>query len=99
MTAATLLTGFVQINGTLSAAPNSLYWVQYFANPSGGSQGQTLLETATVSTDASGVVVLNQVVVQGSIVAGDLITATATLFIGGQPAQTSAFSAGIPVTV
>ena len=97
LAAAALNTGFVQITGSLTASPNSIYWVQYFVSPAGEDEGQTFLETATVVTDASGIATLNQVVVQGAIVAGDVITATATLLQGGAPKNTSAFSSWVTV--
>lgn len=81
----------IQISGTLTAAPNTTYTVELFASPSGSSgQGQTLVTTLSVLTNAIGV---GTFVAKSAfnINAGNTFTATAT-----NPADnTSAFSAAI----
>ena len=69
------------IVGTLNSAPNATFTLQFFdnptADPSGYGQGQTLLGTTTVTTDANGDASFraNSTV---SVSAGDAISATAT---------------------
>ncbi len=71
----------VGVKGTLSAAPSTAYTIQFFAgtvaDPSGHGQGQYLLQTITVTTDASGNAAFTQyfpVIPPGA----QFITATAT---------------------
>ena len=67
--------------GTLNSGANSTFTLQFFANPtadpSGYGQGQTLLGTTTVTTDANGDASF-QVVFPVPIPAGDAVSATAT---------------------
>jgi titin len=84
------------VQGVLQAAANTTYTVQLFSNPSDGSgaaEGQTLLGTFTVTTDASGFASFS-LTVTTSVPEGELITATAT--DGGN--NTSAFSGPVVVT-
>jgi len=73
--------GNTAVEGYFSGAPNSAYTVQFFTNavpdPSGAGQGQTLLGTRTVTTDASG---LGRIAVSlpGTIAFGQSLSATAT---------------------
>ena len=69
------------VAGTLNSAANTTFTLQFFANPtadpSGYGQGQTLLGTTTVTTDANGNASF-QAVFQVPIVAGEAVSATAT---------------------
>jgi hypothetical protein len=71
----------LDVSGTLSSCPNSTFHVEVFvtptADPSGFGQGQALLGTADVTTDASGAASWN--VTNSSVPwAGAQISATAT---------------------
>lgn len=100
LTFATPSTGSDFLAGSINdpAAPNTTFTVQYFATPGarplpGFEQGQTLLYTAPVTTDAAGHATLGLRVPQG-IPAGEWFTATAT----DPQGNTSAFST-IPTSV
>jgi hypothetical protein len=69
------------ISGSLNAAPNSAFIIQFFANPavdpSGFGQGQILIGSITVNTDASGNVSFTAVL--STVVSpGQVVSATAT---------------------
>jgi titin len=82
------------VQGMLHAAANTTYTVQLFSNPADApAQGETLLGTFTVRTDASGFASFT-LTVTTSVPEGDLITATAT--DGGN--NTSEFSGPVVVT-
>jgi hypothetical protein len=82
--------------GTLNAAPNTVFTLQFYsdpaADPSGHGQGQTLLKTVTVATDGNGNAAF-QVNVSPAASAGAVVTATATDPNG----NTSEFSADAAV--
>jgi titin len=84
------------IQGVLQSTPNTTFTVQLFADasadPSGLAEGQQLLGTVTVTTDASGFAAFT-VTVPEAVPAGQVITATAT----DADNNTSEFS--VPVTV
>jgi hypothetical protein len=85
------------VSGTLTAAPNTTYQIQFFADPSadpsGSGQGETFLVTEWVTTNASGVAAFS-VTIRPKVASGDVISATAT-----SPAEnTSAFSNDVTVT-
>jgi hypothetical protein len=85
------------VQGKLTAAPDTTYQLQFFANPtadpSGYGQGQTYLTTKTVTTNSTGVASFS-VTIKPVVAAGQVISATAT-----SPADnTSAFSADVTVT-
>lgn len=93
LTAAALLNATtIQITGTLTAAANTTYRIESFASSSNTlpGQGQTLLDSRTVTTDANGVAQFSFSVTLPAN-AGTSITATATDPIN----NTSAFSAPI----
>ncbi len=73
--------GSTIIIGTLNSAADSTYTIQFFdnptADPSGYGQGQTLIGTTTVTTDASGNASF-QASFSATVNAGDAISATAT---------------------
>jgi hypothetical protein len=88
--------GSTLVAGTLTAAPNTTYQVQFFsdpaADPSGSGQGETYLVTVTLTTNGSGVAAFS-VKVKPAVAVGDVISATAT-----SPLQnTSAFSTDVTV--
>jgi titin len=84
------------IQGVLQSTPNTTFTVQLFADPSadasGSAEGQQLLGTVTVTTDAFGFAAFT-VTVPDTVAAGQVITATAT----DASNNTSEFSA--PMTV
>ncbi len=89
------------IQGTLNAAANTSYTLQFFASPTqpplGLEQGQTPLYTATLTTDNTGKSIIAQQVPQ-VVPSGQWVTATATDPTG----NTSVFSAAakaVPVGV
>ena len=80
------------IGGTLNSVANTSFLVQFYSNAvataSGYGQGNTLLGSATVITDASGSATFNATVA-GSLSLGSLVSATATNLSTG---DTSEFS-------
>jgi len=83
-------TGTVVV-GTLTAAANTTYRLQFFSNPaadpSGFGQGETFLVNASVKTNGSGVATFS-VTIKPAVAVGEVISATAT-----SPAEnTSEFS-------
>ncbi len=78
--------------GSLSAAPDTIYQIQFFSNRHGSGQGKTFLATISVTTDSNGLATI-RFSPRTKFGAGLTITATAT-DPGG---NTSEFSA--PITV
>jgi hypothetical protein len=80
--------------GTLDDQPNTTYTIQFFGNPApdptGHGQGQVLLSTRTVTTDASGLASF-QFIVSGVPLGVTSVSATATDPTG----DTSEFSADV----
>jgi hypothetical protein len=101
--AAPLLTGaFVDgpntvIQGVLQSTPNTTFTVQLFADagidPSGLAEGQQLLGTVTVTTDAFGFAAFTATIPE-MVPAGQVVTATAT----DADNDTSEFSTPVTVT-
>jgi len=88
--------GLTNVQGSITAAPNTVYTVQFFSSPekdaSGFGQGQTLLYTARhATTDATGRLAFNGDLPVG-VASGLFVTATATDPSG----NTSAFSNALP---
>jgi parallel beta-helix repeat protein len=77
--------------GTLQAAANTNYRIEFFNNPSGGDQGQKFVGFVHVATDANGTATF----VEDFAGAGASITATAT----DQNGNTSAFSQPVAVAL
>ncbi|HZY87889.1 MAG TPA: hypothetical protein VFE78_23850 [Gemmataceae bacterium] len=76
------------IAGTLTSTPNTSFLVQFFSSPPGSSfQGQTLIGSVTVTTDAGGNASFSLSV--AAVPAGDAVNATATNLTTG---DTSEFS-------
>ncbi len=86
-----------RVQGSLTAAANAQYILEFFGNvtpdPSGHGEGESFLGTATVTTNASGYVAFD---LTFDAVYGQYVTATAT----GTAADgwTSEFSANVAVT-
>ena len=80
------------IGGTLNSVANTSFLVQFYSNPvapaSGYGQGETLLGSATVITDANGSATFTATV-SGSLSLGNVVSATATNLSTG---DTSEFS-------
>lgn len=85
------------IQGVLQSTPNTTFTVQLFADPSadpsGSAEGQELLGTITVRTDAFGFAAFT-VTIAKQVPAGQVVTATAT----DANNNTSEFSAPVTVT-
>ncbi len=85
--------------GTFSAATAAVgtYTLQFFSTPglnaSGNAEGETLLGTATLTTDATGSGTFSATL-PASLASGQLVTATAT----GPSGVTSPFSKGVAAT-
>ncbi|WP_293129017.1 SdrD B-like domain-containing protein [Microcoleus sp. bin38.metabat.b11b12b14.051] len=78
----------VTVAGTFNSIPSANYTLQFFANTPPGTQGQNLIGSATVTTDAAGNATFNQIF-PVAVAPGQLITATAIDAAG----NTSEFSA------
>jgi hypothetical protein len=89
--------GSTTITGTLNSTPSTTFTVQLFSNvaadPSGFGQGQVLLDTLTVTTDASGAASISATI-PIAVAVGQFVTATATDAAG----NTSEFSMALKVT-
>ena len=87
------------VEGTLSSAPNADYTIQFFANascdPSGYGEGQTLIQTAVVSTNAAGSVSFGASM---TVPPGQAVTATAT-DAAGNTSEFSPCTLLIPVAI
>jgi len=70
-------TGTTTIRGTLDSTPNKAFTVQFFSNPEGGDEGKTLLGSATVETNGTGVASF-AFSTKKTIRLGQNVTATAT---------------------
>jgi titin len=86
--------GITTITGTLAAAANTTYRLEFFSNPtkdpSGFGQGQSFLTSASVTTDSSGNATFS-VQTAGAVPAGQYVSATAT----DPQGNTSEFSADL----
>jgi len=88
LTTATVSGGSVTVAGTYNSIPSANFTLQFFANNPPGTQGQTLIASIPVTTDAAGNAAFNQTF-PAAVTASQLITATATDAAG----NTSEFSA------
>jgi len=81
LTSAVAGAGYAVVQGTLNSTASTEFTVQLFGNsvcdPSGYGEGETLLRTTTVTTDASGNASIN-VTLSTAVPVGQFITATAT---------------------
>jgi len=73
--------GSTYINGTLNSAPSATFTLQFFSNdspdPTGYGQGQILIGTTTLSTDASGNASFSESI-PFALPTGEYVSATAT---------------------
>jgi hypothetical protein len=100
ITSASFGGGFVTLSGTLDSVPNTGFRVEFFSNtegdPSGFGEGRTFLGSTIVNTGGScsaSFGPLSFPVPSGQL----LVTATATILdAGGNPIETSEFSAFFP---
>jgi hypothetical protein len=80
LTSAILSNGTTTVQGTLTAAPNTTYTIEFFANntcdPSGFGQGQFFLGFITVTTDGTGKATFSATL--SGVVSGQFLTSTAT---------------------
>ena len=101
LTAATSAGGSTTIAGTLQAAPNTSYLIQFFSSPAAGAagsgEGQTLLNAGAspVTTDSTGHAVIN-VTLPVAVAAGQFLTATATNVATGDTSEFSTAQAILP---
>jgi len=100
ITSASFSGGNVTLSGTLDSVPNTGFRLEFFSNtegdPSGFGEGQTFLGSTIVTTDgncSASFGPLSFPVPSGQL----LVTATATILdAGGNPIETSEFSAFFP---
>jgi parallel beta-helix repeat protein len=87
--------GSTVVRGTFTGAPDTTFAVDLFASPdTGASEGEQLLGSLSVTTDASGQAAFRDILPGINLAASQLVTATATDPAG----NTSQFSAGLAVT-
>ena len=101
LTSATIKDGKLTIQGMLQSTPSTPFRIEYFANvandPSGNGEGQRMVGSELVNTNAQGVAVL-QAQVPAQVSGGEFLSSTATRLVGGtQPSDTSEFSACIQI--
>jgi hypothetical protein len=99
--------GTFTINGTFNSTPNTSFLLQFFASasadPSGYGEGDRLLGSLTVTTDAGGDVRLPNgnpgftVTFSTTVPGGQIVAATATRLDGAVRRDTSEFSAAATV--
>jgi hypothetical protein len=98
LSSATTTGSSITIQGTLTAAANTSYSLDFFANPSanpsGFGEGQQFLGSATETTGGSGTVNFT-VTFNAAVLAGQVVSATATDVLSG---NTSAFAQDVTVT-
>ena len=94
LTTAATFNGSTYVAGTLNSTPNATFTLQFFSNaspdPTGYGEGQTLIGTTTVSTDANGNASFSASF-PGTIPTGESVIATATDSSG----DTSEFSQNV----
>jgi len=92
-----MLSGNPTISGSLDSGVNAQFWIEFFSNvagsdPSNHGEGQRVLGSVIVMTDAAGHVDFNVPLPEVVLANGDFITATATALITN---DTSEFAARI----
>jgi parallel beta-helix repeat protein len=98
--AANSLAGDTIITGTLNSTPNTTYALEFYSAPaahaSGHGEGRVFLGLVTLSTDALGNANFSATLFGVSVIAGHVISATATVDLGGGIYRdTSEFSATV----
>jgi hypothetical protein len=92
LTSAVVASGTAMISGTLNSLPSNTFLVQFFSNtkcgPSGYGDGETLIGSTNVTTDATGNVSFGPLALSGVPAGQAVFTATATRSDG----STSEFS-------
>ncbi len=101
LTSAIINDGKLTIQGMLQSTPNTTFRIEYFANiasdPSGNGEGQRMVGSEIITTNAQGVATL-QAHVPAQVSGGEFLSSTATRLVGGtQPSDTSEFSACIQI--
>jgi trimeric autotransporter adhesin len=90
--------GSTTIIGTINSTASTTLRIEFFSSPAGDSsghgEGAVYLGYATVTTDGSGDAAINSMLAGVSVTAGHVISATATVDLGGgNHGSTSEFSA------
>jgi len=71
----------ITVRGSLTSAPNSTYRIEFFSNPAcdsgGAGEGTVFLGAGSITTDGSGNASLD-VTLPANVIAGQVVTATAT---------------------
>ena len=102
LTGATTTDTSTTITGTIQAAPNTSYLIQFFSSPAttllGFGEARTFLDQTTVTTDASGSAAVDDTI---SLVvpADQLISATATVILADLTPDLQFVGAPTPVTM
>ena len=90
LTGATITSTSTTITGTLQAAPNTSYLIQFFSSPAttalGFGEAKTFLDQTTVMTDATGSAAINETL-SFMVAADQLVGATATEMIDWRHAR------------
>jgi CSLREA domain-containing protein len=98
LSAATVTPGATTATGTLAAAPNARYELQFYASgacdPSGNGEGKRFLGRESVTTDGAGSVAFASPLPELPI--GEALTATATSEASGSTSEFSACAAAAP---
>ncbi len=80
------------VDGTLSAAPNTTYRLEFFDSPAPGTgEGKVFLASTDVTTDGTGTATFSVLTI--AVPTGDFVTATATSPTGDTSAFSNAFAA------
>ncbi|MFO0868130.1 MAG: DUF4347 domain-containing protein [Pirellulales bacterium] len=92
------------IAGSLASTPLSTYRIEFFSSNSGDGtgfgEGRTYLGATTVTTNAAGEATFTLTLAGTSLTAGQIVSATATVDLGGgQFGSTSEFAANVTSTV
>lgn len=93
LTSATTSTSSTTLRGALNSTPSKTFQIQFFSNPAGTDEGETLIGETSVTTNANGDASF-EFVTSNPTAVGQNITATAT---GSATGNTSEFSAPVSV--
>jgi hypothetical protein len=78
LTSATLTSGALTVNGTLTSAPLTPYQIELFSNDAADPEARTFLESFTITTDAAGNGTFTRTITTNVPASDEVITATAT---------------------